>query len=251
MKKQKPKTLDQVIGQTTNSLVDFLMMDVAIDKKQTPYLTESKVHHDLFELLAATDIRNRITHAIRLIRTDLKGHLGQEELAQVNQEFSRAAEIIISMLQEKHPVEESIEKLSAMPDHLQGILKISEQSFHYFYQCGERLFNTTHFKDARDVFFLLTLLNPYKYNVWIASGLAEKRFGDNNKALEAFAMAALLDLSSVFSHLYSAECYRDLHDNTNAVISLETALSVVTEHPQPDDQKIREHIHSLINKYKG
>ena len=116
------------------------------------------------------------------------------------------------MMSEKSSTpEESIDKLAATPDNLQELLGFSDHTIDLFYRGGYKLYESSYFADASDLFFAITVLNPFKYNVWLALGMAEREKGHFNEALQAFSMATIIDPTSVYPHLYSAGCYRSLN----------------------------------------
>ena len=249
MKKHKHHSpvLD-VIEEKNKNLVDFLMLDVEIDKSN-PFVTESKVRDQLYKIVTQDEVNTRFIRGLDLAMDDLSRHLPKTELNAINEELRGTVDKMIPMMLEKSATpEESVEKLVQTPDSFQELLGISENTINQFFQSGYRYYETAHFAEASDVLFAVNVLNPFKYNGWLALGMAEKQCGHFNEALQAFTMAALIDLTAVYPHLHSAECYRALKSEDDVKKTLDYALSILEEQPTADAQKIKDYIYNFNKK---
>lgn len=244
----KLKSINKTIDESTKNLVALLMNDVTLHKANNSFLTEDSVRLQLTDFLGATRIREKMKHGYDLMMNDLPAYLTKIQLDLVNQELENAVDIITSMMQEKGQTEEMGHKLEELPDHLQGILQISDSTFNHFYDAGYRYYNAKRYHEAANVFFLLSFLNPYQFNVLLALGLAEANQHQWQKALQAFASAGLLDLKSVYPHLYSAQCYQQMGDEANMENALEGVFYILEKHPHPEGEKIKSFIQKLSQK---
>jgi tetratricopeptide (TPR) repeat protein len=85
-------------------------------------------------------------------------------------------------------------------------LGISEETIGQIYEAGARLYKEHDFESAANVFFLLTVLDPHRYNVWLSLGLSEFQSGNCEVSLNVFSVASAIAVNSPFPYIYSAEC---------------------------------------------
>ncbi|NGX61239.1 MAG: Chaperone protein SicA [Chlamydiae bacterium] len=77
------------------------------------------------------------------------------------------------------------------------------------------------YHDALTVFRWLVVLNPYKYDFWMGLGAAQQLLSQSEKALHAYAAAALLDCENPDPHFYAHECYVEMGEKEEAEKALE------------------------------
>lgn len=87
------------------------------------------------------------------------------------------------------------------------ILCVPKEKIDEAYAVGKELFDKKYYSDACDVFFLLTQLNPYFANIWVAMGLCWHNLQEYDSALGNYAIAILLNEKNPEPYLYSIECY--------------------------------------------
>lgn len=247
-KKNQSQLID-LIKEKNSNLVDFLMLDVEIDKNN-PFITEEKVRAQLNQLVSQDEVNERFLHGLDLAKEDLSSHLSIVEFEAINQELQTAVDKVIAMMQERASTQEdSIDKLAQTPDSLQELLGISDNTLNQFFRSGHRYYEGSRFTQASDLCFAINILNPFKYNGWLALGMAEKERHRFREALQAFSMATLIDITSVYPHIHSAICYRALKAEDDVKKSLDLALKTLEEHPTPDAQKIKEYIANFNQQY--
>lgn len=99
---------------------------------------------------------------------------------------------------------------------VQKTLGISAEQMEGLYEEGFVHYEAERYARAAQVFRWLLYLDPYVVKFWMGLGACqqmEKRF---EKALEAYAMAAMLDCEDPAPHAYAYECYVALGDEENA-----------------------------------
>lgn len=99
-----------------------------------------------------------------------------------------------------------------------------EAIYAYAYQ----FYANGHFEEARSLFSLLTVMQPDQLNYWMGLGACLQMQKKYEKALEAYAAAALIDVDSLnpLPHFYAAECLLSLKDVTRALQALESAHTI-------------------------
>ena len=103
----------------------------------------------------------------------------------------------------------------------------SDDTMSTLYDIGLRLFNENNLEKATGVFFLLTKMNTFLFEPWLALGMChqnQKSYGD---ALYSYAMASLLDFDNPSPHLCSAECYIAVNNDQVGREALDLAIAVI------------------------
>jgi tetratricopeptide (TPR) repeat protein len=116
------------------------------------------------------------------------------------------------------------------PHTFEEILCVPKEKIDAAYTVGKELFEKKYFSEACDVFFLLTQLNPYFANVWIAMGLCWQNQQNYDAALGSNAIAILLNDKNPEPYLYSIECYLSLKEQDQAVAMIELVAPVIKQH---------------------
>lgn len=113
---------------------------------------------------------------------------------------------------------------------------MSDETARDFYTLGFSLYQAGSFEEASRVFQVLSIQKPLEYKHWfgLASSLQERK--EYEKALPAWAMAAVLDQSLPYPHFHAAECAFSLDRKEEAKAALESAFSRASEYPILQDQ---------------
>lgn len=107
----------------------------------------------------------------------------------------------------------------------QELLGYSDETMEKFYQAAYNLFQKQKYQKAAEAFTFLTTLNAERHNYWLGLGMSEQVLEEYHGALLAYAMAMMTDITNPLPHYHSANCYRSLLDNANALTALEQAIS--------------------------
>jgi len=91
------------------------------------------------------------------------------------------------------------------------------------YANAYHLYDAGHFDQAIGPFQLLVTLNPYEEQYWMGLGAALQMNKSYEKALNAYAMAVLLDDENPYPHFHAAECYISLKNLDDVVKALNLA----------------------------
>lgn len=247
-RKSNVKSLGSTIDREAEALVDLIVAGISTDPNN-PLASKNKIRHHLLESLGAEEYRKRLPLAYKALQGDLKSHLTPKHLSAVDHEFKKVLHKILGLFEERaSSFQELWEKAEAMPDCLQKLIGLSDQTMDHCYQSGVRFFEAHHYREAADIFFFLTTLNPYRFQVWIAQGLAEKQLHHFEKALRAFNMATIVNMHSVLPMIHAIECYLTLKDDQSAKDALHLALETMQEHPTKENRQFEAHINALATK---
>jgi tetratricopeptide (TPR) repeat protein len=180
---------------------------------------KEKKRHELQEQLSTKPFRNRFSQGLHTVVAQLREYLPRSELEKISEELAQGAEKFLTMI--KSPPE-TAEKPN---ESLQDLLQISDRTIEQIYQCGVRLAKAQVYQDAADVFFVLSILDHQRHNIWMALGLSEQHLGHMEPALQAYAMAIITNIEDPWSYLHSAECYQFLGQKADAQECLEACLA--------------------------
>lgn len=115
---------------------------------------------------------------------------------------------------------------------LQDEIGFSQKTYAQFFDAGRDLYEQKLFKQAADVFFLLSFINHSYYNVWLMLGLSEQKCGNFDSALKAYAMATITNIDTPESFLRAADCCLEMGDQNEAKLYVEEALPRIEKNPE-------------------
>ncbi len=238
------RSILELMDKEISNLLDAITDTVEVSDAKAGH----KLRHDLEEELVGSEYKKRIPSGMKLVINDLEGHLSKIELLELREELGKISDHIEKLNSQKlNSVQEMMEALDKTPETLQGIFGLSDKTIEHFYKCGSRYYDSSHFKEACDVFYLLSILNPQKFNIWLSLGLSEKQMHHLEKALQAFAMATVMNITSVLPHILSAQCYLELKENTLAKETLKYALKTLKQNPCAESEKYENLINHLMD----
>ena len=109
------------------------------------------------------------------------------------------------------------------------VSSMSVQEAENFYELGFSLYQSGSFEKAAEVFRVLSAQKPLVSKHWfgLASSLQESK--NYEKALSAWAMAAILDEENPYPHFHAAECAFSLNQPKDARAALNAAALRVKE----------------------
>jgi type III secretion system low calcium response chaperone LcrH/SycD len=114
------------------------------------------------------------------------------------------------------------------PEFLPKLVETEEKTL---YSQGYSFYQKGHYRQAVEIFRLLTVRNPFEKNYWfsLASALQEEK--EYGLALQAWAMTALVEQNNPLPHFHAAECYFSLNQKRDAFL----ALFEAKERSRPSD----------------
>ena len=184
------------------------MLKKAPPPKENPLVPKEQIVKEaktvLTEYLQGKDLRERIARGYQVIFRELKAHSTPVVIERIQGElegcFNEVKKNTKNLIKET-PKEEDAWR------SFQEIYGISDETINDFYSCGFRLYEQKSYQEAADVFYVVSMLDYRRYNVWMSFGSAEKQLENWEQALIAFSMASLADMELPLPFIYSTECY--------------------------------------------
>lgn len=121
----------------------------------------------------------------------------------------------------------------------QDFCGITDEQLEATYYYGYNLFNDGHFKQAESVFHRLCYLNHYQGRFWLGLGGSLQKQKKYAKAIEAYSVAALIDVENPLPALHAAECYNGLKMTQKTREAARAAMHWAGEKPEFDKYKKR------------
>ncbi len=111
----------------------------------------------------------------------------------------------------------------------QEILGFSDGTMTKFYHAAYQLFEHKRYLDAANAFLFLTTLNPHQHEYWLGLGMATQLCHDYEAAIDAYELAALIDMSNPVPYFYLAKCLFAIHDRKSALEALALAIETAND----------------------
>ncbi len=122
---------------------------------------------------------------------------------------------------------------------VQDILEFSDETMAKFYQAAYHLFENKRDTEATNAFLFLATLNPYNHEYWLGLGMAAQRSGEYEAAIDAYEMAAILDIESPVPYFYLAKCLFAIHDRESSLQALDLAIEYAADREEFFDLKLQ------------
>lgn len=106
----------------------------------------------------------------------------------------------------------------------QEIAGYSEETMALLYKRARSLFEAERYEDGVDAFLFLATLNSAVGEYWLGLGMSLQMCGEEERAIDAYELAAACNLESPVPYFYLAKCLFALHDKENALHALQLAL---------------------------
>lgn len=112
----------------------------------------------------------------------------------------------------------------------QEILEFEDHSMAKFYAAACLLFDHGKYEDAANAFLFLITLNPQNFDYWLGLGMSAQMDEKIDEAVDAYEMAAYLQLDSPAPYFYLAKCYFAMHDRESALEAIDLAIEYSGNH---------------------
>lgn len=99
------------------------------------------------------------------------------------------------------------------------------------YAYAYEFYSHGHYEEAKSLFSLLVVKETTNVHYWLGFGACWQMLKNYDKAIEAYAAAALLDVKeqNPFPHFYAAECFIAANNVTSALQALESASTIASK----------------------
>jgi|GEM_PF-799712 len=118
-------------------------------------------------------------------------------------------------------LEDFVPNILLKSETLQKAFGISPYEMEEIYSTAYIHYQEDHFLEACTGFRWLTLLNPFIVKYWMGLAASLQLLEKYEKALHAYAVAALLDSENPYPHFHAYECYVDLDNKEEAEKALD------------------------------
>lgn len=210
----------------------------------SPSLWKDQKRKELMDLFSGQKEMDRINAAIEIFRAEFQANFSVVEREKFQKEWDQGIERI------QHLLEEDPQAPVAPLTSLRELMNLSESTLERLYSIGVKYYKSQDFTKAADLFFLLTQIDPHRYNIWISLGLSEMKAGQFEPALYAFALAILTKKELPYPYLYSAECCLALERPQECISYLNLAKEGLTALPLKEKESLLNSIRILEQKSK-
>lgn len=104
------------------------------------------------------------------------------------------------------------------------ILGFDQEILSHFYRVAYELFQKKQYADALDAFLFLTSIEPSNFDFWIGLGMTIQVQGRIQLAIDAYEIAALIDLENPIPYFFLSKCFFAIHDRASSFEAIELAL---------------------------
>ncbi|MBA3816909.1 MAG: hypothetical protein H0X29_10410 [Parachlamydiaceae bacterium] len=209
------ESITPIVEQITNTL------DVPLNSLVPEVIWREQTKQKLINYALGIDVKERIDSGFELIVKDIESNLSQVEIDIIKNEFQKGVPKLYEEI--NHKKSEAVKETN-LPITPQMIMSLSDSTIEIFYSSGMRYFNVQSFEPASHVFYVLTILDFYRHNLWLAYGLAEQSCDHIESALQAYARAALTNAESPLPYIYSIECCLKIGEVQQAASYADLAL---------------------------
>lgn len=221
-----PINVKNLFGELTESIMPIVdqianSLSIPLNCLVPENIWKEQTKQNLINYGLGADIKERIDSGFELIVKDIESNLSQVEIDNIKKEFNEGIPKLCEAINHKKEEQAYENNLPLSP---QVIMCLSNTTIESFYSVGMRYFNGKSFEPASHVFYVLTILDFYRHNLWLAYGLAEQNCGHLEMALQAYAKAALTDGQSPLPYIYSVECCLKIGEEQQATSYIDLAL---------------------------
>lgn len=134
---------------------------------------------------------------------------------------------------------------SALEQHFQNnalfqeAKQISHASLQELYEKAYLLYQEKKGEEASVAFGILIALDPFSYPFWMGLAASRQMNNEFERALQAFAIASLLDDQDPAPHYHAAQCYLALKNEEEARKAIDLADALTRAHPIHESFKER------------
>ena len=130
-----------------------------------------------------------------------------------------------------------VQKLMKKGSLPQELLGFSDVMVEGMYGQAYRLYNTGKYKEAIELFRMLTLINVQESKYLMGLAACFHMLKEYRKAVDMYTMCTLIDEANPIPYFHLSDCYMQMSDNASALIALEMAIKRATK---PEYQTLKD-----------
>lgn len=210
---------DENMNEELRSWIETLVQHQDLTFYETSLKSATEIKRDLKASLYNHfyAISESLERAEKWIRSDLDPIISSEEANKVYKDLDQMDRAFHKNID----VEE-------MPN-FQEILGISDESMHSFYQLGEHYSSIGEIQKAKDIFYLLLMLDAEMATYWVALGFCFQQEGAYSEALECYNQGEQVNPQHPAPYLYCGSCYLEIGEKEKAQEEFEQAEFILNE----------------------
>lgn len=128
--------------------------------------------------------------------------------------------------------EDLFKQFYAQGGSLSLLLDMPKEKLDKIYLYANQLFQKKSFHIAKKFYFLLTQLDQWGFDYWLALGLCHQRLNEHEQAVSCFLQAGLILLSDPRPSCYAGISYECLGNTDYAHQAFRAAMQLSTAQPQ-------------------
>ncbi len=128
-------------------------------------------------------------------------------------------------------------------------LKLSKEACEALYHNAFMSYKQGKYDDAESQFRVLTMVDTRTRKHWMGLGAALQQQKKHGEAIQAYELAAALDASDPFVHIYAADCFFALGQKKEGLFALDCAERAVKLQKEPN-QNIFAHVELMRQAWK-
>ena len=121
-----------------------------------------------------------------------------------------------------------------------GEWRMPKELINIIYRVAKQALKDQQLAPARDLFYLLSVITPEHFDVWVGLGLAYQELEQDQNAISAFEEAKKQMPNSLLPYLYSAESYFHLHDWKNGFKNCEEGAAFAASQQKIFQKRVQE-----------
>jgi len=195
----------------------------------------SRAEFEIKSLLEKSDLGGHILAAIQTLMDDGKKYLSMDVYEAMKTNFNDAKTSL-----EKLDLETLLEK------NFDQILGLNADTINSIFKMGVAKYEEGHHQISLSLFVLLTILQPYDFDLWYRTAIIAQQCENFDLALRAYTETIELNNGFAEAPLFSAECYLKKALHSEAKAAYQQAEKVI-EASLPVKEEIRELLDHLKN----
>lgn len=193
---KKDRFTDALEKKIEEHLDSLQLEEISVDALLTPAVRKAKLKRELLEANKFFETESYLTSALNILRTKWIQGDDDETLKEMEERFSKIADILNTA---------EIETLST--ESLYTVLGISDDLMSAILEMAIQYFASEEYDNSLAILILLTTLAQDNPNYWLRLGIAAQKTENYQLALKAYDITFELAPNAIGPLLFSVECY--------------------------------------------